>query len=107
MTVVKKDKPQFTVYLHGAKVYHVHGKIYRRGDAFVGDEDECNHLLNQRQYGGTGTFLWQETPMTEVVDGRRGVTKAALPVRKLGKDSNGAGAAENAPANTGAPEISI
>lgn len=107
MTVVKKDKPQFTVYLHGAKVYHVHGKIYRRGDAFVGDEDECNHLLNQRQYGGTGNFLWQETPMTEVIDGRREVKKAALPTRKLGKDSKEGGEGGEATGGAKVAEISI
>jgi hypothetical protein len=70
VSVKNSKEPQYTVYLCKAKVYMIGGKKYRRGDAFTGTKEECEHLLNQKQYGERGEYIWSQNPPANVKEGR-------------------------------------
>lgn len=119
MSVQVAQKEQFVVYLHNAKSYHYKGNMYRRGDAdtghFVGSKEDCEHLLNQRQYGVDGKYIWEETPYQEKREEVRTLTKAAssqperAPERKVSQAAAGnpraGGRNTPAPAATGGAHI--
>lgn len=80
VSVKNNKEPQYTVYLCKAKTYMVGGKKYRRGDSFTGTKEECEHLLNQKQYGERGEYIWGQQPPANVKDGR--ITLDAAPQKQ-------------------------